>query len=262
MAEIPNDKDAVMDSDGWSTVTRQKKINPYIKSTETVIEENAQDKTNQRDISNDKTTERLVSKHSNKISSIDLIKKHFDGFRDHEIYKAAHYLLTLILRGAKENLYTKYYQSIDIIKHIPASSINYFHQVVNHNDPSMSIKVALYDWTYNGKHIFIFTTSPWSRSDGKTKTPLAIKHAWYNNTTRENIRCNEENPDSGILTDEGFDLLRNMALKDISSELFKLQFFKDYNLAKAAVQMSTSERVQFLKKNSKDFSKSKNAGSS
>ena len=181
-------------------------------------------------------------------TSIDLVKSHFDGFNSQIIWNASHYLLSLVQRGAEAVAYTRYFQSVDFVKHLQDKHASFFHQVVSHRDRATSTKIALYDWTYKGRHIYIVTSSPWSRPDNHGKGFLAKKHSVYNKLVKEYSVQSETNPDAIVLSDEGFAKLRFLALKDIAAELMKLQFFEDYSLASAAVQIIATERVQFTKK--------------
>jgi len=169
---------------------------------------------------------------------------------------ASKFFITLVLRGAKENLYTKYYQCVDIVNHIPEKSLGYFHKVVNHHDKTNSVKLTLYDWNYNGKHVYIYSCTPWLKLENRNKSELVQKHNLYNKITNDNISFSstDENENIGHLSEEGFNELKIMSMCDIFDELSKVQFFTNYNTVKELIKEHAHDRIQFLKKNSKNTS--------
>uniref|UniRef100_A0A6C0BCR6 Uncharacterized protein n=1 Tax=viral metagenome TaxID=1070528 RepID=A0A6C0BCR6_9ZZZZ len=240
------------ESDGWKIVTSnndkvsKKKTSKKdeIKKVHEVVPSWLQKKK--------QTTETLSPKKLfEKKNSLDLLREHIDMIHNEVIWNAARYLKTLILKGAESNAYMMYYPSVEITSYLQPKNKTFFHQVVSHRDKGTSTRISLFDWTFQGKHLYIFTTSPWSRQDGRIKTPVAKKRAIYNKIAQENSIPSKESPNAIILSDEGFTKLRNLAWNDIATEFMKLLFYDDYSLASAAVRAVATERVQFSKKSSK-----------
>lgn len=146
------------------------------------------------------------------------------------------YLYNLILKNLKISSYYNVNLTYDILNYLSQNSRKYFHTVINHFDEENNKILRLYDWNFNGNHIYIIAI------DNYDISWLKNRRSFYSNIKRTNC---DENTNS--LTKTGYSILKKNCLDDFVSKFNNLLFYDDFNLAKTDI-LKYSKNIIFQKK--------------
>lgn len=180
-----------------------------------------------------------------RVSIYDVTRNWIDSENSPKLWKAKKLLFKFAtgeLRNRDFMFYAPIYKFVD---YLSEGSRGYFSMVADHVDYDNEKIARLYDWRVRDRdegnyHVYIVAIGD---APSSTFDLVSKKMEVYESVAEKNW-----DQEKNAITPKGYSIVRRFATTDFCTSFMKLNFFTEFNLAKAFITSSVSGYVHFIKK--------------